>query len=147
MSNAIGSGITTSQFDRRKVLHHSAAGLAISALAATGGSVGAAAHSTLDNALSSIGIGGATPASSGGALSQVRLDRMHEAMTRHVDSGRVPGLVTLIGRRGEVHVAAIGMTAFERGEPMRRDTIFRIASVTKPIVAARRRPRCTDSWA
>jgi CubicO group peptidase (beta-lactamase class C family) len=60
---------------------------------------------------------------------------MHEAMSRHVESGRVPGLVTLISRRGEVHVDAIGMTAFERGDPMRRDTLFRIASVTKPIVA------------
>jgi CubicO group peptidase (beta-lactamase class C family) len=136
MSNPIRPGITTTPIDRRKVLRHSAAGLAIPALAAAGRPAGGAAHSALDNAMSSIGIGGATSALSGGGLSQERLEQMHEAMTRHVDSGRVPGLVTLISRRGEVHVDAIGMTAFERGEPMRRDTIFRIASVTKPIVAA-----------
>ena len=45
-------------------------------------------------------------------------------------------MVMLISRRGEVHVEAIGMLAFDGSEPMRRDTIFRIASVTKPIVAA-----------
>jgi CubicO group peptidase (beta-lactamase class C family) len=72
---------------------------------------------------------------SGGGLSEVRLARMHETMARHVESGRLPGLVTLISRRGEVRVDTFGMTAFESGEPMRRDTIFRIASVTKPIVA------------
>ena len=72
---------------------------------------------------------------SGGGLSQVRLDHMHEAMARHVESGRLPGLVTLISRRGEEHVDTIGVTAFQSGEPMQRDTIFRIASVTKPITA------------
>jgi CubicO group peptidase (beta-lactamase class C family) len=57
-------------------------------------------------------------------------------MTRHVERGDVPGIVTLLSRRGEVHVAAIGTKAFGGSDPMRRDTIFRIASVTKPIVAA-----------
>lgn len=50
--------------------------------------------------------------------------------------GQVPGMVTLLGRRGEVHVETIGMMAAGGSDPMRRDTIFRIASVTKPIVAA-----------
>ncbi|MGH3337801.1 MAG: serine hydrolase domain-containing protein, partial [Propionibacteriaceae bacterium] len=45
-------------------------------------------------------------------------------------------MVMLVSRRGEVHVEAIGMLAFDGCEPMWRDTIFRIASVTKPIVAA-----------
>jgi CubicO group peptidase (beta-lactamase class C family) len=48
----------------------------------------------------------------------------------------VPGIVTLVSRRGEVHVDAIGTKAFGDSDPMRRDTIFRVASVTKPIVAA-----------
>lgn len=71
-----------------------------------------------------------------GRLSGARLARMHEAMGRHVASGRMPGLVTLVSRRGETHVDAIGVQAFGGREPMRRDTIFRVASVTKPLTAA-----------
>ena len=72
----------------------------------------------------------------GAGLSPARLKRMHEVMAGHVESGYVPGLVTLLSRRGETHVDVIGTTAFDSDEPMRRDSIFRIASVTKPIVAA-----------
>ncbi len=71
-----------------------------------------------------------------GGFSQARLGRMHDVMAGHVESGYVPGLVTLVSRRGETHVDAIGMMTFDGSDPMRRDTIFRIASVTKPIVAA-----------
>ena len=74
------------------------------------------------------------PRSSG--LSPARLARMHDTMARHVDNGRLPGLVTLISRRGAEHADAIGTSAFDRTAPMRRDTIFRLASVTKPIIAA-----------
>ncbi|MGH2614464.1 MAG: serine hydrolase domain-containing protein [Thermomicrobiales bacterium] len=93
---------------------------------------------------------GATPASlatgsiqterryqtNGGGLSATRLERMHEIMAGHVERGAAPGLVTVVSRRGEIHVDAIGMTEVDGSDPMRRDTIFRIASVTKPIVAA-----------
>src|SRR5215203_141719 len=74
-----------------------------------------------------------------GGLSRTRLERMHDVMAvmaGHVDRGVVPGVITLVSRRGEVHVDAIGTKAFGDSDPMRRDTIFRIASVTKPIVAA-----------
>jgi len=57
-------------------------------------------------------------------------------LTRHVEAGDVPGLVALVARRGEVHVEAIGTLEAGGSEPMRRDTIFRIASVTKQIAAA-----------
>jgi CubicO group peptidase (beta-lactamase class C family) len=57
-------------------------------------------------------------------------------MAGYVARGHVPGLVTLVSRRGEVHVDAIGMKAVDGSDPMRRDTIFRIASMTKPITAA-----------
>jgi CubicO group peptidase (beta-lactamase class C family) len=58
-------------------------------------------------------------------------------MAGHVERGSMPGAVTLLARRGEVHVDAVGtFSAAGGGAPMRRDTIFRIASVTKPIVAA-----------
>ena len=72
-----------------------------------------------------------------GGLSKARLERMHDVMAGHVERGVVPGLVTLVSRRGEVHV---DVDRHDRrstaSDPMRRDTIFRIASVTKPIVAA-----------
>jgi CubicO group peptidase (beta-lactamase class C family) len=73
-------------------------------------------------------------AMSTGGLSKARLGRMHDAMANYVERGELPGLVTLVSRRGEVHVDAIGKQSFG-GDPMRRDTLFRIASMTKPITA------------
>jgi CubicO group peptidase (beta-lactamase class C family) len=73
---------------------------------------------------------------SSGGLSTARLGRMHDVMAGHVERDDVPGIVTLVSRRDEVHVDALGMKAIGGSEPMRRDTIFRIASVTKPIMAA-----------
>ena len=61
---------------------------------------------------------------------------MHDTMAGHVERGVVPGIVTLVSRRGEEHVKGIGTKAFGGSDHMRRDTIFRVASVTKPIVAA-----------
>ncbi|MGH2558262.1 MAG: serine hydrolase domain-containing protein [Thermomicrobiales bacterium] len=69
-------------------------------------------------------------------LSNARLDRMRDVMAGHVERGAVPGLVTLVSRRGDVHVDAIGTMAVGGSTPMQRDTIFRIASLTKPITAA-----------
>jgi CubicO group peptidase (beta-lactamase class C family) len=71
-----------------------------------------------------------------GGLSKTRLARMHDVMSDHVARGQVPGLVALISRRGETHVDAIGMKAVGGREPMQRDTIFRIASMSKPVTAA-----------
>ncbi|MGH7920677.1 MAG: serine hydrolase domain-containing protein [Candidatus Dormibacteraceae bacterium] len=69
-------------------------------------------------------------------FSQHGLRRLHEVMRRHVDSGYLPGLVGLVSRHGEVHVEALGTVALGEDRPVRRDTIFRIASTTKPITAA-----------
>jgi CubicO group peptidase (beta-lactamase class C family) len=60
---------------------------------------------------------------------------MHAALRRHVDSGLLPGLVALVCHRGRAHVEAIGTQAFGSSVPMRRDNIFRLASMTKPITA------------
>jgi CubicO group peptidase (beta-lactamase class C family) len=60
---------------------------------------------------------------------------MHAAMRRHIGSGRLPGLVTLVHHRGREHVKAIGTQDFGSSVPMRRDNIFRLASMTKPITA------------
>jgi CubicO group peptidase (beta-lactamase class C family) len=73
---------------------------------------------------------------SNGGLSKTRLGRMHEIMAGHVARGAVPGLVTLVSRRSDVYVDAIGLKVAGGTDPMRRDTIFRIASMTKPITAA-----------
>ena len=63
---------------------------------------------------------------SASGLSKARLGGLHDVMAHHVEHGGVPGLVTLVSRRGEIHVDAIGLA---------RDTIFRIASMTKPVTA------------
>jgi CubicO group peptidase (beta-lactamase class C family) len=73
--------------------------------------------------------------SQAGGFSIARLRRMHDVMAGHVEDGTVPGLVTLVSRRGEVHVDAIGVTRVGGRDAMRRDTIFRITSMTKPITA------------
>jgi CubicO group peptidase (beta-lactamase class C family) len=60
---------------------------------------------------------------------------MHDVMARHVERGEVPGVVTAVSRGGEVHVDAIGTRTADRTAPVQRDTIFRIASMTKPVTA------------
>jgi CubicO group peptidase (beta-lactamase class C family) len=67
---------------------------------------------------------------SSGGLSEARLGRMHDIMAAYVERGHVPGMVTLVAHRDDVHVDVIGTKAVG-GAPMRRDTIFRIASMTK----------------
>ncbi len=59
------------------------------------------------------------------ALSRTRLARMHDTMAGFVDRGEMPGLVTLVSRRGEIHVNALGNKAVDANDPMKRDTIFR----------------------
>ena len=71
-----------------------------------------------------------------GGLSRARLGRMHDVMAGYVERGDLPGLVTLVSRRGEVHVDALGTKAVGGSDPIGRDIIFRIASLTKPISVA-----------
>jgi CubicO group peptidase (beta-lactamase class C family) len=68
-------------------------------------------------------------------LSKERLERVHDVLAGHVEHGAPPGLVAAIVRRGEVHVDAIGTTAVGGHTPVTRDSIFRIASMSKPITA------------
>ncbi|HEU4556429.1 MAG TPA: serine hydrolase domain-containing protein, partial [Longimicrobium sp.] len=70
-----------------------------------------------------------------GGFSAARLERMRRVLAGHVERGDVPGLVALLSRRGETHVIALGMLAADGDEPMRRDTLFRVASLTKPVTA------------
>jgi CubicO group peptidase (beta-lactamase class C family) len=71
-----------------------------------------------------------------GGLSAARLARIGDLLRGYVERGEVAGAVALVGRRDMVHVEAIGVQDLASGAPMRRDTIFRIASMTKPITAA-----------
>jgi CubicO group peptidase (beta-lactamase class C family) len=69
------------------------------------------------------------------ALSKDRLERMHEILANHVDAGAAPGLVSVVSRRGDVHVDTIGTTVVDGDTAVQHDTIFRIASMTKPVTA------------
>jgi CubicO group peptidase (beta-lactamase class C family) len=69
-------------------------------------------------------------------LDQTQAAELHAAMTQYVARGEVPGIVTLVAQGDEVYVDTVGMKAVGAKDPMRRDTIFRIASLTKPITAA-----------
>ena len=67
-------------------------------------------------------------------MSSERLQRIHEAMARHIDAGEISGAVTLVARNGKVvHFEAHGLMDIESKKPMTTDAIFRIASMTKPI--------------
>jgi len=71
----------------------------------------------------------------GGPFAPDRLARMHEAMERHIERGWAPGLVTYVYHRGREQVDAIGTMAFDDPTRIKRDSIFRLASMTKPVTA------------
>lgn len=69
-------------------------------------------------------------------FSSDKMQRLHDVMAAYVAAGERPGVVTLVSKNGETHVDAIGTQEFGGDALMRRDTIFRIASITKPIIGA-----------
>jgi CubicO group peptidase (beta-lactamase class C family) len=67
-------------------------------------------------------------------LSSDRLQRINQLVQRYIDDGQITGAVTMVSRKGRVaHFEAIGKMDLESGAPMRKDAIFRIASMSKPI--------------
>jgi CubicO group peptidase (beta-lactamase class C family) len=69
-------------------------------------------------------------------MSSSRLARLDRAMQGYVDRGEVAGVVSLVARRGKVvHFSTVGERYVETAAPMTPDTIFRIASMTKPIAS------------
>jgi CubicO group peptidase (beta-lactamase class C family) len=68
-------------------------------------------------------------------LTAAGLKGLHAAAERHVGEEKAPGLVALVAGGGQVHVEALG-TLSVGGPAVARDSIFRIASTTKPITAA-----------
>jgi CubicO group peptidase (beta-lactamase class C family) len=73
---------------------------------------------------------------SNSGFSRAGLRRLRDVLARHVESGKIPGLVALVSRGGETHVEAIGTMRHGGGASMRRDTIFRMASTSKPVAVA-----------
>lgn len=70
-----------------------------------------------------------------GGLSKERLGRLRPVLAGHVERGEVAGMVALAARGADVHVEAVGVQDLAGKAPMARDSIFRIASMTKPITA------------
>lgn len=73
----------------------------------------------------------------GAGMDAARLARIPVRMKEFTDAGKAAGIVTMIARHG--HLAewdAVGLQEIESKTPMRTDTIFRIASLTKPVTCA-----------
>ncbi len=69
-------------------------------------------------------------------LSTERLSRIDKVMEAHIAQQKIAGGVTLLARHGKIaHLGAYGMMDVEAEKPMMPDTIFRIASMTKPITS------------
>src|SRR5260370_29128330 len=70
-------------------------------------------------------------------MSAARLSRIGERMQEFVTAGKTAGVVTLVARHGHVaSLEAVGYQGLERKTPIRTDTIFPVASVTKPVHCA-----------
>jgi CubicO group peptidase (beta-lactamase class C family) len=69
-------------------------------------------------------------------LSPTRLARMSDAFKREIDKGTIPGVTVMVARRGQIGwFEALGRQNPAQTAPMTRDSIFRIYSMTKPIVS------------
>jgi CubicO group peptidase (beta-lactamase class C family) len=69
-------------------------------------------------------------------LLPARLQRMSDAFKREVDKGTIPGVTVMVARRGQIGwFEAIGRQNPAASQPMAKNTIFRIFSMTKPIVS------------
>src|SRR2546429_4317547 len=64
------------------------------------------------------------------------MSNLHDILQTYVGNGSVPGAVGLMARGDRVEVAAAGSADVDGTTPMARNSIFRIASITKPITAA-----------
>src|SRR4051812_17689049 len=69
-------------------------------------------------------------------MSTKRLERVHSYIQEYIDSNMIAGAVTLIARKGKVvHFEAQGWRYKEENQPMQKDTLFELMSMTKPIVS------------
>ncbi len=71
----------------------------------------------------------------GVGLSRERLARIDAMLEQRIAAGHLAGAIAIVARRGEVaHVSVHGVMDLETRQPMRADALFRIASMTKPII-------------
>jgi CubicO group peptidase (beta-lactamase class C family) len=67
-------------------------------------------------------------------LSSERLQRINDVIKTYIDSGQITGAVTMVSRKGRIaHFEAQGLMDLESRAPMRKDAIFRMASMSKPV--------------
>ena len=69
-------------------------------------------------------------------LQRPRLTRLHETLQSQIEAKSLPGLVALVSHQDEVHVETLGTLSFDSPTLMQRNTLFRIASLSKLITAA-----------
>ncbi len=69
------------------------------------------------------------------SLSKTRLARMGQVLSGYIERKEIPGLVALVSHHDDVHVETLGAMSIGNSAPMRRDAIFRIASLSKPVTA------------
>jgi CubicO group peptidase (beta-lactamase class C family) len=68
-----------------------------------------------------------------------RTQRLMDVLRREVTSGRLPGAVAMVARRGQIALLeAVGQQNPATGQPMQTDSIFRIYSMTTPVVSVDR---------
>jgi CubicO group peptidase (beta-lactamase class C family) len=69
-------------------------------------------------------------------LSSARLDRIHDHLQRYIDAGKLAGTLMLVARRGTIaYFKPQGHLEIEKKRPVAQDSLFRIYSMTKPIVS------------
>jgi CubicO group peptidase (beta-lactamase class C family) len=69
-------------------------------------------------------------------LSRMRLQRMSDAFKREIDTGTIPGVTVMVARRGQIGwFDALGRQSPAAATPMAHNSLFRIFSMTKPIVS------------
>src|SRR5262249_37944113 len=67
-------------------------------------------------------------------ISSARLKKIEEATAKNIDEGIIPGAVMLVARRGKVVWVSVQGKREPNGDAMKLDSIFRIYSMTKPMV-------------
>jgi Beta-lactamase class C and other penicillin binding proteins len=67
-------------------------------------------------------------------MSSERLQRINDVVKTYIDHGQISGAVTMVSRKGRIaHYEAQGLMDLEAKTPMRKDAIFRMASMSKPV--------------
>jgi len=77
----------------------------------------------------------AAPGKESRGFATTSLRQLRARLERHVDPGFAPGMVGLVAHGPDGETVVLGKMAFGDGADMRRDTIFRMASMTKPVTA------------